>query len=76
MLTQLPKSHAAAREYVIYIRTKKNIKKKCSSSYLYFKKKEKKKKKKKKRKLPLSEKRNENDNDDLLYCTSIMRSEI
>lgn len=26
MLTQLPKSHAAAREYVIFIRTKKKKK--------------------------------------------------
>ena len=75
MLTQLPKSHAAAREYVIFIRTKRKkiYFKKFSNSYLYLTKK---KRKKKEKKDCLSEKRNENDNDDLLYCTSIMRSEI
>lgn len=50
MLTQLPKSHAAAREYVIFIRTKRKkiYFKKFSNSYLYLTKKKKEKKKRKK----------------------------
>lgn len=49
MLTQLPKSHAAAREYVIYIRTKKNIKKNVLV-HIYTSRRKKKRRKKEEKK--------------------------